>query len=49
MKIELIVIGFQREEEIENRFQRFFRLRVGTVDSMLLLVPDYAARSVAAP
>ena len=24
-------------------------LRVGTVDSMLLLVPDYAARSVAAP
>ena len=32
MEVELIVVGFQRQEQIEDRFQRFLGLGVGAVD-----------------
>ena len=32
VKVELVVIGFQRQEQIEDRFQRFLGLRVVAVD-----------------
>ena len=32
MEVELVVVGFQRQEQVEDRFQRFLGLRVGAVD-----------------
>ena len=32
VEIELVVVGFQRQEQIEDRFQRLLRLGVGAVD-----------------
>ena len=37
VEIELIIIGLEREEQIEDAFQRFLRLRVGAID----LVDDH--------
>ena len=37
MEVELVVVGLQRQEEIEDGFQRLFGLGVGTVD----LVDDH--------
>ena len=32
MEIELVVVGFQRQEQVEDAFERFFRLAVRTID-----------------